>query len=345
MTTPEQPPPSAPSERVTSRDVAIAAGVNQSTVSRALHGDTRISIDTRRHVEAVASSLGYVPNRLARNLREQRSRVVGVMVQDIHNAFYPLLLSDIHRELAAANYSVVLIVDPLHRSSDVTRMRNLLDASLDGLLITTATFDNETPALLHARGIPLVLAVRSVPNLDVDIVESDNVAAGQDAAQHLINLGHTNIAAVMGPEVTSTTHNRLMGVLDVARTQIRPDQIVYGPYSHESGYARCQRLLRSQSPPTAIIAGNDVIAIGAIDAARRLGAAIPDDVSIIGFDDIPMASWHSFRLTTVRQDTTAIAQQSARRLIERIENRAGPANHDLYPTSLTVRATTGPPRR
>ena len=340
---PHDPPRSSDGVRVTSHHVASAAGVSQSTVSRALRGDARISDETRKRVEAAAGQLGYIPNRAARDLRAQRSGVVGVMVQDIDNAFYPLLLADIHRELAASRYSVVLIVDPLHRRADVSRMRNLLDASLDGLLITTATLDSDTPAILKQRGIPLVLAVRSIPNLAVDIVESDNLAAGQEAASHLLDLGHTRIAAIMGPEVTSTTRDRLAGLLAVAKPYVPADNILFGPYSHESSYALCRRLLRSAQPPTAIVAGNDVIAIGAIDAARRLGADIPQDVSIIGFDDIPMASWHTFRLTTVRQDTTAIAEQSARRLMERIRNRDAPPHHDLYPASLTIRATTGPP--
>lgn len=334
----------ASSSRALSRDVALEAGVSQSTVSRALRGDPRISRATRDRVQQAAERLGYIPNRVARNLRERRSRVVGVMVQDIDNAFYPLLLADMHQELVAAGYAVTLIVDPLHLRTDVSRMRSLLDASLDGLIVTTATLDSDTPAELHRRGIPIVLSVRSIPDLDVDIVESDNFAAGQEAARHLLGLGHKNIAAIMGPEVTSTTRHRLVGAYEVAGNCLLPERVSYGPYSHESGHAHCRRLLQSDRPPTAIIAANDVIAIGAIDAARQLGYAIPGDISVIGFDDIPMASWHSFRLTTIRQDTKAIAVQSARRLIERIEDPTGPVTHDKYPVSLTMRSTTGPPK-
>lgn len=333
-----------PSSRVLSRDVAVAAGVSQSTVSRALRGDPRISAATRDRVEQAAERLGYVPNRVARNLRERRSRVVGVMVPDIDNAFYPMLLADIHQELVAAGYAVALIVDPHHRRADVSRLRNLFDASLDGLIISTATLDSDTPAVLHRRGIPIVLSVRSIPDLEVDIVESDNVAAGQEAARHLLGLGHEDIAAIMGPEITSTTRHRLIGAKEIAGDRISPEKVFHGHYTHESGHAHCRRLLLSDRPPTAIIAANDVIAIGALDAARQLGYSIPGDISIIGFDDIPMASWHSFRLTTVRQDTQAIAIQSARRLIERIEDPTCPISHDKYPISLTMRSTTGPPR-
>lgn len=331
------------SSRVVSRDVALEAEVSQSTVSRALRGDPSISEATRDRVEQAAARLGYVPNRAGRTLRERRSRTVGVVVQDIGNAFYPLLLADIHRELVTAGYAVALIVDPLHRRADMSRMRSLLDASFDGLIVTTATLDSDTSAFLHRRGLPVVLSVRSVPGLDVDIVESDNIAAGQEAVRHLLELGHRDIAAIMGPEVTSTTYDRLVGIHESASGLIPPDRVLHGAYSHESGHALCRRLLLGDRPPTAIIAGNDIIAIGAVDAARQLGATIPDDISIIGFDDIPMASWHSFRLTTVRQDTTAIAVQSARRIIERIEDPTCPISHDRYPVSLTMRSTTGPP--
>ena len=330
--------------RVTSRDVANAARVHQSTVSRVLNGDQRISSETRDRVEAAASQLGYVPSRHAQNLRARRSGVVGVMVHDIDNAFYPLLLSDMHRELTAAGYAVVLIVDPLRRRADMTRMRHLFDDSLDGVLISTATIDSETPKALHARGMPLVLAVRSVPNLAVDIVESDNVAAGREAARHLVALGHTDIAFAMGPKETSTTRDRIRGVLDVLQTELPPNRVMHGPYRHETGYAMCRRLMMADSPPTAIIAGNDVMAIGVLDAAWRSGLRTPDDLSVLGFDDIPMASWQAFNLTTVRQDSKAIAEQAARRLIDRIDQPDGPPHHDIFPVSLTVRATTGPPR-
>ncbi len=338
------PDPKRPAHtgRVTSVDVAAAAGVSQSTVSRALRGDSRISDTTRHQVEAVAKNLGYISNRAAKHLREQKSRVVGVMVQDIDNAFYPLLLSHIHRELAASGYSVVLIVDPLHQRGDLARMRNLVDSSLDGLLITTATLDSDAPRLLRDSGIPVVLAVRSVPNLDVDIIESDNIAAGQAAGHHLLSLNHSEVAAIMGPQVTSTTRDRLTGLQNAVGDHLRPERIFYGPYSHESGYALCRRVLRARHRPTAIVAGNDVVAIGIIDAARQLGVDIPGELSVIGFDDIPMAAWQSFQLTTVRQDTAAIAAQAARRLIERLEHPHAPTHHDLFRASMTIRSTTGP---
>lgn len=124
-----------------------------------------------------------------------------------------------------------------------------------------------------------------------------------------------------------------------------PERTRHGPYSHEAGYAACTRLLRGADAPTAIIAGNDVVAIGVIDAARQLGVSIPKELSVVGFDDIQMASWHSFRLTTVHMGTVAIAEQAAQRLVERIQHADGPKRHDLFPASLTVRGTTAEPRR
>ena len=264
---------------------------------------------------------------------------------DIDNADYPQLLSDINREFAAAGYSMVLIVDPPHRRSDVTRVGSLLDASLDGLLILSATLDSDMPGILHARGVPIVLGVRSVPDLDVDIMEPDNLSAGRAAAQHLVDRGHTNVAAAMGPEVTSTTKDRLLGIQSILADRLPSERILHGPYSHEAGYAACKRLLQGADTPTAIVAGNDVVAIGVVDAARQLGVSIPEELSVVGFDDIQMASWHSFRLTTVHMGTVAIAEQSARRLVERIQHIDGPKRHDLFPASLTVRGTTAAPRK
>ena len=336
--------PKWPISRVTSRDVAVAAGVHQSTVSRALRGDPGVAESTRSMIAELAQSLGYVPNRSARNLRERRSRVIGVMVENLDNPFYHLLLAHIHREVAEAGYSTVLLVDPLHRRADFARMGNLLDSSLDGLVVATAALDSDTPARLVQQGVPIVLAVRSVPGLDVDIVEPDNLAAGREAAQHLIELGHKSIAAIMGPSVVSTSAERLRGVLDVAGAAIDPQNIVHGQYSHDSGQSLLQRVMRGADPPTAIIAGNDIIAIGVLDAARRAGIRVPEDLSIIGFDDIPMSSWHSFRLTTVHQDIQGMAIQAARCLIESIQNPDHRPAHYRYPASLTVRGTTAPPR-
>ncbi|MCY3561739.1 MAG: LacI family DNA-binding transcriptional regulator [bacterium] len=336
--------PKASISRVTSRDVAVAAGVHQSTVSRALRGDPGVADSTRSMIKELAKALGYVPNRSARTLREQGSRVVGVMVDNLDNPFYHLLLAHIHRGVSEAGYSTVLLVDPLHRRADFSRLERLLDSSLDGLVVSTAALDSDTPARLVQQGIPIVLAVRSVPGLDVDIVEPDNRAAGREAARHLVELGHESIAVIMGPAVVSTSADRLRGVLEVAGDAIDPQNIVHGQYSHDSGQSLLQRVMQRESPPSAIIAGNDIIAIGVLDAARRSGIGVPADLSIIGFDDIPMSSWHSFRLTTVHQDVQGMAAQAARCLIERIQNPDHRPAHYRYPASLTVRGTTAPPR-
>ncbi len=330
--------------RVTSRDVARAAGVHQSTVSRALRGDSGVSDSTRSMIEELAESLGYVPNRSASNLRGQRSRVIGVMVENLDNPFYHLLLSHIHREVAESGYSTVLLVDPLHRRADFARLKNLLDTSLDGLVVATAALDSDTPSRLVEQGIPIVLAVRSVPGLDVDIVEPDNLAAGREAARHLIDLGHRSIAVIMGPSVVSTSASRLHGILEVAGDAIDPHNIIHGQYSHDSGHGLLQRVMQRDNPPTAIIAGNDIIAFGVLDSARRAGIPVPEELSIIGFDDIPMSSWHSIRLTTVHQDIQGMAIQAARCLIESIQNPDHRPAHYSYPASLTVRDTTAPPR-
>ncbi|MXZ31343.1 MAG: LacI family transcriptional regulator [Acidimicrobiia bacterium] len=336
--------PKASISRVTSKEVAVAAGVHQSTVSRALRGDPGVADSTRSMIKELAQALGYVPNRSARTLREQGSRVVGVMVDNLDNPFYHLLLAHIHRGVSEAGYSTVLLVDPLHRRADFSRLERLLDSSLDGLVVSTAALDSDTPARLVQQGIPIVLAVRSVPGLDVDIVEPDNRAAGREAARHLVELGHESIAVIMGPAVVSTSADRLRGVLEVAGDAIDPQNIVHGQYSHDSGQSLLQRVMQRESPPSAIIAGNDIIAIGVLDAARRSGIGVPADLSIIGFDDIPMSSWHSFRLTTVHQDVQGMAAQAARCLIERIQNPDHRPAHYRYPASLTVRGTTAPPR-
>lgn len=323
--------------------------MSQSTVSRALRGDPRVAPELRERVERAAERLGYVPNSLARGMVSRRTGAVGVVVSDVTNPFYMHLLDGVHAELTAAGYRMVLLVDAIDAPGDLADYEPLLDRTLDGVIVTTAMEDSRTPAALAARGLPVVLAVRGIRGNPVDTVVSDNVSGAEEAADFVLGLGHREIGLVLGPATTSTSREREAGydgALARHGVVVPPSRRRSGPYSYESGYAHAIELLSAPEPPTALVCGNDVLAIGAYEAARRLRLEVPGDVSIIGFDDIPMAQWESFRLTTVHQDIDGIARQAARRLIARIRNgsRAEPAI-DRFPARLVVRSTVADLRR
>ena len=334
--------------KVTLKQIAEVAGVSQSTASRALAGRSAIASETVARVEAAADTLQYAPRRPSRERGGDRKGVVGVVVAALHNAFYPFLVDRLHDELDALGYDMILIIDELSNSSSSRKIQGLIDTALDGVIFTTATIDSPAVDLLVARRVPVVLAIRSNRKGNASVVESDNEMSGREAADHLLSLGHVRLGAVLGPLDTSTAIGRFAGFEDVVASSggaLDPSFIVWGDFTHESGYSGLARLMRGKQPPTAVFCGNDVIAIGALDASRKLGLAVPDDVSIIGVDDIPMASWSMISLTTIRQDIMEIGAKAAHRLASQIEASGDVSpTHDILPTSVVRRNTTAPLR-
>ena len=219
----------------------------------------------------------------------------------------------------------------------------------DGLIFATATLDSPVVTELKRRGIPLVLVVRSVDDQGVDTVEIDNAHAGMEAARHLHELGHRRIGLAMGPRNTSTSRDRAHGAMNWLAQQGLKEKdmpLIWGEYTMESGYSSAMSLLGGRTPVTAIMAGNDTVALGVMEAAHRSKIAIPDELSIIGFDDMPLSGTQMFALTTIRQPVEAMARTAARRLIDRMGSKIPPApSHDILPIHLIQRRTTGPARR
>ena len=340
---------SAPLEDVpTSWTVARAAGVSQSTVSRALRGDPRVREETRRRVDEAARRLGYVPNSLASSLVSRSTRTVAVVVSDLSNPFFPNLLTPIHDELQLLGYRVVLLTERTDVAAGQETLHRLLDRSIDGVLVTTATLDSRFAFELQRRGLPIVLVNRYIDGLDVDRAVSDNHGGALTGGRYLLELGHRRIGVVRGTANTSTSRDRLAGFLEaLAEYGVDPDPVLIrqGTYSHASGYQHTRDLLRLPDPPTAVFCGNDVIAFGAIDAALSLGVRVPEELSILGFDDIPMAAWEVFQLSTLRQPIGDMARAAARMLAERIERpgEVGPGREQLFQTDLVKRSTVDRP--
>ncbi|MBL7258540.1 LacI family DNA-binding transcriptional regulator [Paractinoplanes lichenicola] len=331
-----------PARGATSSTVAEAAGVAQSTVSRALRGDPRVSDETRRLIEETADRLGYRPSwtTIAPAEPAPRTPSIAVVASDLTNPFFPSLLNPVHDELQLMGYRFVLFAERTDLPTGQEALLGLLNSSIDGVLLTTATLDSQLGAELAARHLPIVLLNRYVDGMDVDRVTADNHHGGRLAARHLLELGHRRIGVIRGPANTSTSRDRHAGVAEVLT--VDPELVREGPYSHQSGYQNARELLRLPAPPTALLCGNDIIAFGAIDAAKSLGLDVPGDISVIGFDDVPMASWEVFQLTTVHQPLSEMARAAARLLVERIEHEGdiGAGRERLFATSLVRRSTT-----
>jgi LacI family transcriptional regulator len=300
---------------ITSHDVARLAGVSQPTVSRALRGDPRVSVTTREKVVRAASTLGYVRSEAGRGLVTRASFRVGVVVADLANPFYPHLIAPLHDALGGLGYRTMVFTE---RPDSPIAAEQLLDGAIDGVVLATSTVDS-----------PL-----------------DNELGGRLVAARVVELGHRRIAGVFGPADTSTGRDRELGfrrVLADAGIDLPPELVRRGPFEFETGDTAMTDLLRADPRPTAVFCGNDVIAFGALDAARRAGVAVPDEVSVVGFDDIPMAAWEAFRLTTAGHDLRGLAESAARLLVDRIAGGGEPRRVVLRPR-LVERATLTPPR-
>ncbi|OYQ22463.1 LacI family DNA-binding transcriptional regulator [Elstera cyanobacteriorum] len=331
---------------VTLESLAAQAGVSTATASRALAGNPRLSVQTRERITALAAEMGYEPRTKPAAGPRRRQGVIGLVVAGLKNSFSTYLLEYMHDECAAAGYNVVLIVDSLEDPND--RLTALVQEKLDGVILTTASIGSPIVDRLQADGMPFVLAVRNSHHPGVDVIEIDNAIAGEEAARHLYALGHRRIGFLMGPQNTSTSRDRFSGsrrFLASIDAPVAPELTLWGSYSHESGYSGLLTLMQRPEPPTGIICGNDVIAIGALEAAHKHRINVPGDLSLVGFDDIPLAGWHAVQLTTIRQPIQEMARVSVRCLIDRIEKRnQHPARREILPAHLVMRATTAPPR-
>lgn len=335
---------------VTSKDVAREARVSQPTVSRALGGDPRISAGTRERVVEAARRLGYFPNVAARTLITNRTHTVGVVVGDVSNLFFAQQLNALYGELQRSGYRTVLFQEGAdHKETGEDVLPLLFGNALDGAIFTTGKLTADAPKHLAEKGLPVVLLNRSIEGIAADRVTSDNFEGGKLAARHLAKLGHRRIGVILGPENTSTSRDRERGFLAGLQEfgiKTPKERRRVGLYAIESGHRLCLQLLEEKEPPTAILCGNDVIALGALNAARAARVRVPNELSIVGFDDLRASAWETVGLSTVHQPIARMAEAAARMLVERIERTyEGPPRDEVFPVGLVERDTTAPPNR
>jgi LacI family transcriptional regulator len=328
--------------RPTSHDVALAAGVSQPTVSRALRGDASVAKATRQRVLEAAQTLGYVASERGRSLSTRRSGRIGVVVEDLGNPFYFELLDALHDRLERSDNRMVVLTPG---RGDPERLERLVDGSTDGVVLTTTLLDSELPARLLDRRFPFVLLNRIVDDVAADSCSVANIDGAASIAAALVRHRHQFIGAIFGPSNTSTGRDREIGFrqeLDKHRIVLRAESTRRGPFAHETGHRAIAELLCDRPRPTAVFCANDVIAIGALNGARALGIRIPDELSIVGFDDIAMAAWEVFELTTVRQDLQTMCETAIDLLLARITDPDRRPQKHVLQARLVRRATLAP---
>lgn len=324
---------------VTSHDVARLAGVSQATVSRALRGDARVTMDTRTRVREAAQALGYVRSELGRGLSTRATHRVA-LVAELRNTLYHQLMLPIHDALLERDYRMVLLAE---HGDDAALHERLLDRSVDGAILMTTRLNSSLPFELARRNLPFVFLNRVGAFVDAPSVSADNIGGARTVAELLLGLGHTRIGAIVGPADTSTGRDREAGfrsALDNAGVVLPPALLVRRDYDEASGRLGLQELFATGKPPTAVFCANDFIAIGVLNQAVEFGLSVPGDIAVVGFDDIDMAAWPAFELTTVRNPLMEMATRAAGRLVDLIE-APGSIDHDVFPTRLVLRKTHG----
>jgi LacI family transcriptional regulator len=308
-----------------------------------LNSDPRVASDTRRRVSDVIDRLGYTPNAIARGLATNRTGLAGVVVSDVTNPFYPELIEAI--DIRLAEHGLKMVLANVAEQPEDAYMRLLVEQRVDGVIFTSARIESDAVRSLVQRRFPLVLANRSVDGVSCDSVTGDNVVGARAAAEHLLELGHRRIGVLTGHPEVSTSRDRLAGFVEKLReagVELEPEHVRVCWYAYDTAYVEAVELLSLDNPPTALFCLNDLMAFAALNAASRVGRAVPDELSVVGFDDVRMSSWESFQLTTVRQPLAEMARTCADLLAQRIESPTSPFQELVFPSLLVKRRTTGP---
>lgn len=334
----------------TLRDVAEVAGVHPATASRALNPATRglVNADTARRVIKVAEQLGYQPNPIARGLKTAKSGTIGLVIPDLTNPLFPPIVRGIEDVLEPAGYSGLIVNtdnDPSREQAQVDRLRS---RQVEGLIVATARTEHPLLEELHRQGVPMVMVNRRPHNVDVPSITADDAAGVELAVRHLAGLGHRRIAHLAGPPSTSTGIVRsraFTAAIHELGLEEDPELVVCASYWSESAGADALRaLIDSGTEFTAVVAGNDLIALGCYDVFRERGIACPEELSVVGFNDMPFLDKLRPPLTSVATPHQQIGAEAARLLLEAIADPDRPARSVLLPLSLAVRGSTGPPR-
>jgi DNA-binding LacI/PurR family transcriptional regulator len=305
-------------KNVTASDVAKYLGMSQSTVSRVFTPGACVSEETRKKVLIAAKELGYRPNALARSLITKKSNIIGIVMGDIKNPFYPDVLSKFSRELNRNGYQLLFVnaqQDHIH-SDDV---HQFIEYNVEGVVVTDTNLTSSVLTYFKDNNLPVVMFNRYNENLTFHAVVCDNVDGGYQIGRYLVDKGHYRLAFISGSPYISTSLEREKGFRKALEESGYNLITENGDYTYEGAYRAALRLLKSVYPPDAIFCANDIMALGAIDAAKEIGLRIPEDVSIVGFDDIDQASWSAYSLTTWKQPVNQMIETTIDLLLRAIE--------------------------
>ncbi len=330
---------------LTLEDVARQAGVSRATVSRVINGEKNVNEQTRQKVMEVIQQINFQPNVAARSLAAGRTNVIGLVIPAgvaaiFADPYFPLLIQGVTTACNARDYSVMLwLADPEYERRMIRQV--LHSGLLDGVLVSSMLTDDPIVRALHESKKPFILIGRH-PTLDVNYIDADNVQGAREATLHLLRLGYKRVATITGPQNMIAGLDRLEGyrlALKERGIAYDPQLVAEGDFSESGGYMAMHALLPYK--PDAVFAATDMMAEGAMRAIRKAGLRIPQDIAIVGFDDMPNASRLSPPLTTIRQPTQRMGALAVNTLIDIIQNPAESKRHIVVPVELVIRESCG----
>lgn len=328
----------------TIRDVAQRAGVSPITVSRVINNSGYVSEETRRRVRAAIEELNYVPNILARSLRSKRTHTLALVITDVTNPFWTTVARGVEDKAVENGFSVILCNTDEDPEKEKSYIEVLLKKRVDGVIIAPVSSKGATLYILAQQSIPFVVIDRRVEGIDADLVIGDSVGGAYELTKHLIELGHQRIAIIAGPEQVSTAEDRLTGYLQALEEfGIPVDEalIKRGKFDQEAGYKLTKELLELEERPTALFAGNNFIAIGALLALREGGVQVPDDMALVTFDEIPQLSAVYPFLTVAAQPAYEMGAIATELLLERLAGEREGNREVVLKAELILRRSSG----
>lgn len=330
------------------KQIARMAGVSLGTVSHVLNGSARVREPLRQRVEEAVQSLGYQPSALARGLRRDRTTMIGMVIPDVTNPFFPAVVRGAEDTAFANGYRLVLCNTDNDHSKELAHLNELRTYLPSGLIVIPSDFSDLTRlAESYQRSGAAVVCVDRLPRRwQGDSVTAANEQGAHAATRHLIDLGHRRISVIAGPLHLTNAEQRLRGfrrAMTEAGLPVAPEYLQETTFDIRGGRSSALLLLRMLPRPTAIFAGNDMIAMGVIQTIRDLGLRCPEDVSVIGFDDLDFAALINPSLASVFQPGYQLGATAARILLDRVQGDAGPARHVVLQTELRIRESVAPP--
>lgn len=330
----------------TIKDVAALAGVSYTTVSHVVNNSRPVSDDKRTRVLAAIAELNYVPSAVARSLKAKATATIGLIVPNNTNPYFAEIARGIEGHFRRNGYCVFLCNSDNDVETQREYLRVLHEKRIDGLIVASAGDDAKAAHALNHAGVPVVIVDRPIAGLRADLVQIDHEAGAAMATRHLLDLGHRRIGCIAGPSTTAVSVMRVAGfkqAMDEQGIEVLPGAIVAGDFSSPGGYAAASSLFDTLAP-TAIVAGNDLMGIGALRAAAERGIRVPEDCSIVGFDDVELSRYVYPALTTVGQAILRLGETAASALLDRINGSVtGPMRKLTIEPRLLVRESSAAP--